>query len=178
MGFGPGTGGGGAGLAIPTPPTAGGLTMSSKISSLITYRFDWTNAMIVALTGTKDKIKVCTLLAGTIIKEGALIVDTAATNVSALTGAVGYTASNYNEIIGINQNLKATANTVYGKATASGRGNNLSSGSTGTYQMFDVPSLVATTDLYIQFDAGSDNLSSVLTCSGHVLISVYNQPAA
>ncbi len=158
-----------AGIPAPTLPTAGGLTRSSHYSVPFYCRFDWTNAMIVALTGTKDKIKVCTIAANTLIFDATLQPDTLAAGVTALTAAVGYTATAYAELVQAADLKQNTNPVVYGDSNGHKRGTALASASAGAS---------GTTDIYVQFDAGSDNLSSVTGSTGHIELGLLVRPTA
>jgi hypothetical protein len=90
-----------------------------------------------------------------------LVVDTAATFAAgSLTMAVGRTGATYLDYLA-NADIKAAANTYYGKALAE-RGANL----TG----YDLPSITGTTTVFAHIIAGAGTLNNVTTSTGHIVI--------
>lgn len=148
--------------------TAGTMTYSTKaLLGTTIHRFDWTNAMIVALgaVGAGD-ITVCTLPAQTVVTNVYVVINTPDTSANALTVAVGRTAAAYTDYIGASD-AKAVGGTVYG-AVVGDRGANL----TG----YDLPSYSATTDVVAHFIKAVTALNTVVACTGSVLIETLLLP--
>ena len=118
--------------------------------------------MVVALGGNlTGDISICTLPAKTVVRNVYLVVDTQATNGGGtLTGAVGYTAAAYIDYINPSS-LMAAAGTVYG-GVAGDRGTAL----TG----YDLPNYTGTKTLYMHLISTVNNLNTITTCTGHVVI--------
>lgn len=148
--------------------TSGTMTYQSagRVKKAI-HRFDWTNAMIVALggVGTGD-ITVCTLPAKFVITNAYIVLLTPDSSANALTVSLGRVSATFLDYIG-NSDAKAAANTVYGDVVGE-RGANL----TG----YDVPSFTATTDIKCHFIKTTTNLSTVTGCTGSVYIETMSLP--
>ena len=168
-------------LTGATDVSAGGLTLSvhaltpgtatvtnSAAVRRVWHRFDWTNAMVVAL-GAGTDLTVCTLPAKSIVHRCLVVIGTAATQVAALTVSVGRTGTAYIDWI-VASNAKAAANTVYGDA--------FGEVGTGLYdtteKMFkdDLPSWTGTTAVKAQFLIGAGTNADVLTSTGAIYIEV------
>jgi len=141
--------------------TAGTMTATnqSELRSSI-HRYDWTNAMVAALSGTTANMAVCTLPAKTIVRNAYVVITSAAGTVTTLTVSLGRTSAAYIDYI-VASDAKAAANTVYGDASAE-RGTNL----TG----YDMPSFTGTTVVNAQFISTGGNLSTVTTSTGTVYL--------
>jgi hypothetical protein len=124
-------------------------------------RYDWTNAMVVALGASlTGDITVATLPAKTQVEAAYVVIDTQCASTAGLTVAVGRTGAGYIDYI-VASNAQVAANTVYGDASAE-RGTNL----TG----YDLPSYTATTAVVAHFISTTNNLSAVTACTGHVIL--------
>ena len=146
---------------------AGGLTAgtlnvtNSAIPNTYVSRFDWTNAMIVALGATTaGDLTVATLPAKTVVRNVYVVIDTPDTSTNALTVACGRVSATFIDYI-VASDAKAAANTVYGDASAE-RGTNLVG--------YDLPSITTTTAVKLHFIKTTTNLSTVTGSTGHVYI--------
>jgi len=129
-------------------------------------RFDWTNAMVVALgASTTGDIQVCTLPAKTVVTRAFVVIKTAGSGTTTLTVAVGRTSATFIDYVTAND-AQAAANTVYG-ATKATIGTHLYDGVTF---IDDLPSWTATTAVNAHFISSGGNLSAVLTSTGSVYI--------
>lgn len=147
--------------------TSGTLTVtSSAFSRQATHRFDWTNAMIAALTGTADDITVCTLPAKTVVKNAYVVITGSAAGPATVTVALGRTSAAYIDYI-VASDAKAAANTVYGDASGE-RGTNL----TG----YDLPSFTGTTAVKVHFISTVANLSTITGSTGTVYLETVTLP--
>lgn len=148
--------------------TAGTMTYTTNsLARKVIHRFDWTNAMVVALGAvTAGDITVCTLPANTIVTNVYCVIDTPDTSTNALTVAVGRTSATFIDYI-VASDAKAAAGTVYGDASAE-RGTN----NTG----FDLPSNSATTAVKAHFIKTTTNLSTVTGSTGHIYIETLLLP--
>lgn len=143
------------------------VTNTGLASRRIWTRYDWTNAMIVALgAATTGDITVCTLPAKTIVHNVYVVIDTPDTSANALTIAVGRVSATYIDYI-VASDAKAAANTVYGDASAE-RGTNL----TG----YDLPSITGTTAVKAHFIKTTSNLNTVTASTGHIYIETTTLP--
>ena len=152
----------------PSVLTAGTMTATNTaLLRTVTNRFDWTNAMVVALgASTTGDITVCTLPANTVVKSVWMVLDTPDTSANALTVAVGRTSASFIDYVTASD-AKATAGTTYG----------VTSGTRGTNNtMYDVPSVSGTTAVKAHFIKTTTNLSTVLGCTGHIYIESYIAP--
>lgn len=142
--------------------TAGTMTATNSALAATTWsRYDWTNAMVVALGATTaGDVTICTLPAKTVVKNVYVVIDTPDTSTNALTVAVGRASASYIDYV-VASDAKASANTVYGDASAE-RGTNL----TG----YDLPSITGTTAVKAHFIKTTSNLSTVTGSTGHVYI--------
>jgi len=149
-------------------PAAGTMTATAAATiKKVVHRYDWTNAMVVALGAvTTGDILVCTLPANTVVTNVYVIIDSPDTSPNALTIAVGRTSANYVDYI-VASDAKASANTVYGDASGE-RGTNLNG--------YDLPSVTATTAVYAHFIKTTSNLSTVTGSSGHIYIETMKLP--
>jgi hypothetical protein len=134
------------------------------VSSMSKYQ--WTNAMVAALSGTTGNLKVCSLPARTYVKNAYIVIDTGGGTVTTLTVSMGRTGGAYVDYIAASD-AKAAANTVYGDVSGD-RGANL----TG----YDLPSFTSSTDVYLQFISTGGNLSTVTTSSGTVYLETVTLP--
>lgn len=148
--------------------TAGALTLTnSAFSNKVTHRFDWTNAMIVALGASlTGDITICTLPAKTVVTNAYLVIDTPDASANALSVAVGRVAATYADYL-VASDAKAVANTVYGDAAAE-RGTNL----TG----YDLPSYTGTTAVKMHLIKAVTNLSTVAGSTGHIYLETMVLP--
>lgn len=148
--------------------TAGTMTYSNQAQvRKVLHRFDWTNAMVVALgAATTGDITVCTIPVNTIVTNVYVVINSPDTSTNALTVAVGRTSASYIDYI-VASNAKAAAGTVYGDASAE-RGTNLT--------MYDLPSNSATTDVKAHFIKTTTNLDTVTGCTGSVYIETMKLP--
>jgi hypothetical protein len=142
------------------------VTSSAFIRDSIS-RFDFTNAMVVALgsnlTGT---IKVATLPAKTVVRNAYMVEQTQCAGTTTLTVSVGRTSATYIDYL-VAKTFQAAAGTTYGGVSGD-RGTNL----TG----YDLPSYSATTDVFALFTSTVANLSSVTGCTGTVYLDTYILP--
>lgn len=148
--------------------TAGTMTVTnSALSRSVITRFDWTNAMVVALGGAvTGDITVCTLPAKTVVQRVWVVVTGQGAGVTTLTVAVGRTAAGYIDYI-VASDAKAAANTLYGGAAVD-LGTNL----TG----YDLPSVTGTTAVKAHFISTIQNLSSTTGSSGSIYILTTTLP--
>ncbi len=148
--------------------TAGTMTVTApSYGRKAIHRYDWTNAMVVALgANLTGDITIATLPAKTIVTNVYYVITGAATGPATLTGAVGRTSAAYIDYI-VASDLKAVANTVYGDASGE-RGTNL----TG----YDLPSFTATTDVKMHFVATVANLDQTVGSTGSVYIETMTLP--
>lgn len=154
-------------ISSATALTNGDLTAASANELRTTfYKFTWNNANITGLSGTANTIKVCTLPAKSLVKRAIINVTGAAAGVTALTVSLGRTSTAYIDYI-VASNAKAAA--IYGDAVAE-LGSNISS------LLGDIPSLSATTDVYVRFDAFAENLSAVTGSIGEIILEVTTLP--
>lgn len=144
--------------------TTGTMTKVSASHAIVrstTHQFAWTNAMIAALGASlTGDITVCTLPAGTRVKNIYMVLTGTATGPTTLTYAVGRTGASYIDYI-VASDAKAAANTVYGD-TSGERGTNL----TG----YDLPSYTATVDIKMHCIATVATLDQTLSSTGVIYI--------
>jgi hypothetical protein len=154
-------------VAGSTALTVGSLTSSQQNDVRTSmYKYSWTNAMVAGLSGTANTLTVCTIPAKSIVKRAWLNVLTAGGGVTTLTVSLGRVATDYIDYV-VASNAKAQA--IYGDATAEI--------GTGLADLLgDLPSLTTTTDIKIRFDASSDNLSTVTTSTGEVILEITQLP--
>lgn len=126
------------------------------------FKFSWTNAIVVALSGTTGNILACTLPAKTLVRKATIVITGQAAGITALTVSLGRTATAYIDYA-VAKSAKAAVNTVYGQTIAD-VGTNLSA------ILGDLPSLTATTDVNLQFVSAVENLSNVTGSSGDVIL--------
>lgn len=136
-------------------------SVSSELRSVF-HKFSWVNSDVAGLSGTVGNLKICTLPAKTLIKSIRVVLTGQAAGVTALTLAIGRSATAYIDYI-IAKSAKATVNTVYGNAVAD-LGTNLSA------LIGDLPSLASTTDVNLQFLSSIENLSNVTGSSGDIYL--------
>lgn len=147
--------------------TAGTMTQtnSSLLRSQIN-RYDWTNAMVVAISGTTaGDITVCTLPANTAVTNCFVVIDTPDTSTNALTVACGRTSAAYTDFVAA-KDAKATAGTIYGSAAAD-RGTNVG---------WDLVTVSGTTAVKCHFIKTTTNLSTCVGCTGHVYLETITLP--
>ena len=142
--------------------TAGTLTQTAKAYvRSVWHRYDWTNAMVVALgAGLTGDITVATLQAKTIIENVYVVITGTASGTATLTVACGRTSAAYIDYI-VASDAKVAANTFYGGASGE-RGTNL----TG----YDLPSFTGNTAVKLHFISTVDNLDQCLGSTGSVYI--------
>ncbi len=147
---------------------AGTMNYTGQSTGVVTlHRFQWTNAMIVALGGVgAGDITVCTLPAKTVIRNAYVVINTPDTSANALTVAVGRTGATYVDYI-VASDAKAVANTVYGDASAE-RGTNL----TG----YDLPSYTTTVVVKAHFIKSVTFLNTVTASTGTIFIETVTLP--
>jgi hypothetical protein len=149
----------------PIPGTMTPVFAGSLVSTWV--RFDWTNAMVVALGAvTAGDIAVCTLPPNVVVENALVIIRSAETSANALTVAVGKTAAAYVDYLTA-QDAKAAANTIYGKLAAE-RGTSL----VGS----DIPSLTANTLINAHFIKTTTNLNTCTLSAGSVYLKLLNLP--
>lgn len=156
-------------VTLPTlAMTAGTMTATNAaVTSATVHRYDWTNAMVVALgASTTGDITVCTLPAKVVVRNVYVVIDTADSSANALTIAVGRTSAAFIDYI-VASDAKGAANTIYGDASAE-RGTNL----TG----YDLPSITGTTAVKAHFIKTTTNLSTVTASTGHIYIETTTLP--
>jgi hypothetical protein len=148
--------------------TAGTMTATNTGNlRTTTSRYDWTNAMVVALgAALVGDISVATLPAKTIVKNAYVIITGAAVGPATVTVACGRVAAGYIDYI-VASDAKAAANTVYGDASGE-RGTNL----TG----YDMPSATGTTAVQCHFISTGANLSTVTGSTGSVYLETATLP--
>jgi len=148
--------------------TAGTMTQSvSSLAQSTVHRFDWTNAMIVALgANLTGDITVCTLPAKTVVKRVWAVITGQAAGPTTLTMAIGRTGALCIDYL-IAVTIKAAANTIYG-AVAGDLGTNL----TG----YDLPSYTGTTAVKAHFIATVSNLDQTTGSSGSIYIETMVLP--
>ncbi len=148
--------------------TAGAMTVTNNAGVReVTTRFDWTNAMVVALgASTTGDITVCTLPAKTVVKRCVVVIKTSAATVATLTVAVGRTGASYIDYVVVSD-AAAAANTVYG-ATKATVGTNLYDGVTLTT---DMPSYTGTTAIKAHYISTGGNLSTCTASTGTVYLT-------
>ena len=129
-------------------------------------KYTWSNALVAALPSTTGNIKVCTLPARTKVTDVLIRLDGAAAGITALTVSLGRTSAAYIDYI-VASNAKSAANTLYGAASGS-RGTNL----TG----YDLPSITAAVDVYLQFISAVEDLSTATGSSGTIWIETATLP--
>lgn len=124
-------------------------------------RYDWDNAMVVALgaVGAGD-IVAATLPAKTVVSNMYVVITAPDTSANALTVACGRTSALYIDYI-VASDAKAAAGTVYGNDLAE-RGTNL----TG----YDLPNFSGTTTLSCHFIKSITTLDTVTGSTGSVYI--------
>lgn len=145
-------------------------TMTATNSSLLRegwHRFDWTNAMVVALgAGLTGDIAVCTLPAKTVVVNAYAVITGTAAGPTTLTVAVGRTSAAYIDYI-VASDAKVAANTVYGDASGE-RGTNLVG--------YDLPSFTGTTVVNAHFIATVTNLNTTTGSTGSVYLQTATLP--
>jgi hypothetical protein len=148
--------------------TAGTMTETNKsLARVSLHRYDWTNAMVVALgAGGAGDIAVCTLPAKTVVLNAYVVITSPDSSANALTVAVGRTGASYIDYI-VASDAKAAANTVYGDASAE-RGTNL----TG----YDLPSFTGTTTVNAHFIKTTSALNTVTGSTGSVYLLTMTLP--
>jgi hypothetical protein len=147
---------------LGTVLTAGTMTKGIAQAPPLTVAFTWTNAMVTALGATTTgDILVGTLPAKTVVVNAYMVIGTAETALTSLTGAVGRTGALFVDYIAASS-LKAAASTVYGDAGAE-RGANL----TG----YDLPSYTGTTAVNLHLISGVENLNTAVACTGTVFVT-------
>lgn len=148
--------------------TAGTMTNTNQYElRRVWHRYDWTNAMVVALGAVlSGNVSVCTLPAKTILTNAYIVITSAGGTVTTLTVSLGRTAATYVDYI-VASDAKAAANTVYGDASGE-RGTNL----TG----YDLPSFTGTTVVNAQFVSTGTNLNTVTTSTGTVYLETILLP--
>lgn len=157
------------GVTLPVlAMTAGTMTATnSAVTSATVHRYDWTNAMVVALgASTTGDITICTLPAKVVVRNVYVVIDTPDSSANALTIAVGRTTAAFIDYI-VASDAKGSANTIYGDASAE-RGTNL----TG----YDLPSITGTTAIKAHFIKTTTNLSTVTASTGHIYIETTTLP--
>ena len=156
---------------IASPPlnmTAGTMnyTTGASLKKAI-HRFDWTNAMVVALGGVLvGDISVCSIPAKTVVTNCYMVITTPSAGLTTLTVAVGRVGAAYIDYI-VASDGKAAANTVYGDASAE-RGTNL----TG----YDLPNFTSATTVYAHFISTVNNLSAQTAGAGSIYIETLLLP--
>ena len=152
---------------------AGTLTQHTRaVVRRVWHRYDWTNAMIVALGASPTgDITVCTLPAKTRVVSALIVVNTAATFADTLVASLGRTGANYDDYV-LDCDIKAAANTVYGDVVAE-QGANLYN---GTCTLRDLPSWTGTTAIKLHIDGNATNLSGVTTSTGSVYLETETLP--
>lgn len=148
--------------------TTGTLTETNKaLARKVVHRYDWTNAMVVALgAATSGDITAFTLPAKTVVTNAYVVITGAGSGVSTLTVALGRTSALYTDYI-VASDAKASANTVYGDDSAE-RGTNL----TG----YDLPDFTGTTAVKLHFISTGANLDQVTGSTGTVYIETMTMP--
>ena len=150
--------------------TAG--TMTNSVAGdlvRVVHRFDWTNAMVVALGAVlSGNIAICSTpgTGKTVITNAYVVITTPSAGTTTMTVSVGRTGAAYIDYITA-QNAQAAANTVYGGA-AGHRGANL----TG----YDLPSWTSATTIYAQFVSTVQNLSAQTAGAGSIYIETMILP--
>jgi hypothetical protein len=140
---------------------------ANSLAQSVVHKFDWTNAMIVALgANLTGDITICTLPAKTVVRRMWAVITGQAAGPTTLTVAVGRTGALYIDYI-IALTLKAAANTVYG-AVVGDLGTNL----TG----YDLPSYTSTTAVKAHFIATVANLDQVTGSAGSIYIETITLP--
>lgn len=134
--------------------TAGTMTVTNAgNNAVMVSRYDWTNAMVVALGAvTTGNIAVCTLPVKTAVLNAWIVIDTPDTSTNALTVSCGVTAAAYTDYVAAN-NAKAAANTIYSSAA-----------------LTSFPSATGTTVVNAQFIKTTTNLNTVTGSTGHVYL--------
>lgn len=148
--------------------TTGTMTATNvALSRRALHRYDWTNAMVVALGATTaGDITVATLPAKTKVVNAYVVITGQAASVTTLTVAVGRTSAAYIDYI-VASDAKAAVSTVYGDSLAE-RGTNL----TG----YDLPSWTGTTAINAHFVSSGGNLSAVTASTGSVYLETITLP--
>lgn len=158
------------------PLTAGTLTVTNNAvaSSMIVTRFDWTNAMVVALGASlTGDIKVCTLPAKMLVLAPAYMVITGtAAGVATLTASLGIISASYVDYIQVSD-CKVAANTIYGDSAYGVPGNNLDPGGGN---VTNLPSVTATTDVFLHFISTVQNLSATTGSTGSIYLRTMKLP--
>lgn len=163
-----GNGGANNGLGVDNQRlTTGTMTATTRLLAnvrTVWSRYQWTNAMVVALgAATTGDITVATLPAKTNVLNALVVIDTACAGPTTLTVSAGRTGAAYIDWV-VASDAKAAANTVYGDAVAE-RGTGLDGEFWG-----DLPSWTATTAVKAQFVSSGGDLNTVTTCTGSVYI--------
>lgn len=148
--------------------TAGTMTYSknSLVQSAI-HRFDWTNAMIVALgAALTGDITICTLPAKTVVQRVWSVLTGQAAGPTTLTMSIGYTAATYVDYL-IAASIKQAVNTIIGAVA----------GDLGTKLVgYDVPSVASTTALKAHFIATVSTLDQTTSSTGQIYIETITLP--
>ena len=153
------------GSSSGTALTAGDLTVNNSGSNGQPFKASWTRQQVLALGASPTgNLKVATLPAGTCVTNVFMVVTDIETISAQLNGSVGRTAAGYVDYIVASSHKSAA---IYGNASGE-RGTN----NTG----YDIPSTSATTDVYIRFDAGADNLGDTVGSAGYVVIEYFVIP--
>lgn len=172
------TGGGGitsGTLGMPSQTlTAGTLTATSTARARkTTHRYDWTNAMVVALgAGLTGDVTVCTLPAKTVVTNAYIVITGQGAGVTTLTVALGRTSAAYIDYIPVSD-AKVAANTVYGNTIAT-KGAKL--GGTGATQNDDLASYTGTTAVKLHFISTVENLDQTTGSTGAVYLETMTLP--
>lgn len=139
------------------------------------WRFDWTNATVVALgANLTGDVTLFTLPAKTVVKNAYVVITGQAAVVDSLTVAVGRTAAAYEDYI-VASDAMVAANTVYGNAKAE-LGAALYDATTLIY---DLPSITAATTVKAHFIATSGSgktLANVTGSTGSVYLETVTLP--
>lgn len=148
--------------------TAGTMTQTTvNRARTAVHRYDWTNAMVVALGATTTgNITVATLPAKTVVKNAYVVITGAAAGPATVTVSLGRTGADYIDYV-VASDAKAAANTVYGDASGE-RGTNLTN--------YDMPSFTGTTDVVAQFISSGANLDTVTGSTGTIYLETYTLP--
>jgi len=140
---------------------------ANSLAQSVVHRFDWTNAMVVALgANLTGDITICTLPAKTVVKRVWSVITGQAAGPTTLTMAIGRTSALYIDYI-IAVSIKAAVNTIYG-AVVGDLGANL----TG----YDLPSYTATTAVKAHLIATVANLDQTTGSTGSIHIETLTLP--
>lgn len=133
---------------------------TARLASTVS-KFSWTNTQVAALGAVlSGQLSVCQLPAKTVIHHAFVVLGSAAGGATTLTVSLGHNTSDYNNLL-VAQDAKATAGTIYGNDAAE-RGVGLT--------MFSLPSMSASTEVFVKFTSQETNLSDVTTCSGDIYL--------